>query len=242
MTLGIKSSCQSYLCMFPTSLFKNPSLLYTGFNVNLLGSIGKNILFYPLLYNSTRYINKYYENKEPVKSGFISAMISSAISSLIITPLENIKTNMMADNKLKFKDFCFSRVCKMWVYKGTELFIAREIIFSSVYWPILTSLKNSLKSQDSLNQIDNFKIDITAASMAGMTAALVTQPIDTMKTLYQTNKSGVSIHQLYQITVRDYGHQSLMRGTVARVLRIIPHCMIVLSSFNYMLEVSSKNL
>lgn len=74
-------------------------------------------------------MNNYLATNDKAKIGFIAALISQSIASFVIAPIEGIKIKMMADKDNKLSDICLAQAFK---FKGMELFLAKEVIFSAL--------------------------------------------------------------------------------------------------------------
>jgi len=74
-------------------------------------------------------MNSHLATDDKAKIGFIAALISQSVASFVVAPVEGIKIQMMADKNKKLSDICLAQAFK---FKGMELFLAKEVLFSAM--------------------------------------------------------------------------------------------------------------
>lgn len=88
-------------------------------------------------------MNQYLGTEDKAKVGFFAALISQSVASFVVAPVEGIKIKLMADKNLKLSDICLAQAFK---FKGMELFLIKEVVFSALYWPFVIAIKEKLQS------------------------------------------------------------------------------------------------
>ncbi|KAN0003763.1 hypothetical protein ACTFIZ_009919 [Dictyostelium cf. discoideum] len=142
------------------------------------------------------------------------------------------------------------------LWRGLGPTLVRDVPFSAIYWAGYEVLKNKLmKSQIdpnfSRNSKSPFFINFIAGATSGTLAAVLTTPIDVIKTRIQMSaqqtlspsltaqqqldfikKNNSSIYHLKQILAQE-GWKGLTKGLVPRVAKVSPACAIMISTFEY---------
>ncbi|EAL69449.1 mitochondrial substrate carrier family protein [Dictyostelium discoideum AX4] len=142
------------------------------------------------------------------------------------------------------------------LWRGLGPTLVRDVPFSAIYWAGYEVLKNKLmKSQIdpnfSRNSKSPFFINFIAGATSGTLAAVLTTPIDVIKTRIQMSaqqtlspsltpqqqldfikKNNSSIYHLKQILSQE-GWKGLTKGLVPRVAKVSPACAIMISTFEY---------
>ena len=132
-------------------------------------------------------------------------------------------------------------LAKMW--RGTVSCAARESIYTAGYLGLGPVLTNKIK--EAQPNLGDFASSVLGASLAGTFAAGVTHPIDTSKTLMQSDLSGSKFtsatHALSE-TYKTGGIRALYKGGFARTVRICGAFFIVGNIREYAVNYKNANL
>ncbi|KAK5577616.1 hypothetical protein RB653_002559 [Dictyostelium firmibasis] len=142
------------------------------------------------------------------------------------------------------------------LWRGLGPTLVRDVPFSAIYWAGYEVVKNKLmKSQVDPNFTRNSKspffINFISGATSGTLAAVLTTPIDVIKTRIQMSaqqtlsnsltpqqqldfikKNNSSIYHLKEILHKE-GWKGLTKGMVPRVAKVSPGCAIMISTFEY---------
>ncbi len=132
-------------------------------------------------------------------------------------------------------------LAKMW--RGTVSCAARESIYTAGYLGLGPVLTNKIK--EAQPNLGDFASSVLGASLAGTFAAGLTHPIDTSKTLMQSDLSGSKFtsatHALSE-TYKTGGIRALYKGGFARTVRICGAFFIVGNIREYAVNYKNANL
>lgn len=154
----IKTLKQVYPQSSTLNLLKNNHGFYKGYFPALIGGCLQN----SFIFSTEKYFEK---NFSPITSGFISG----TITSLIISPMELIKSNQQIKRKWKIKDLT----------RGLGLCILRDSIGFSIYFGSYHYLQNK-NNNPLLN-----------GGIAGTLSWTYSYPFDTIKTKKQTSNKSI---------------------------------------------------
>jgi len=164
--------------------------LYKGFVPRALGNIPSRTLF---LFSQDFYKNKLsqYDNIEEYKYKFIIPSLAGFTQTLVDTPTEVIKMNKIMDLNNKF------------LYRGFLPHVSRNILFLIPVY----NCKEYAKSNNNTNilQIGGY------GAIGGLFGSYISHPLDTIKTLVQTNNK----MQIKNLTIKDYFRGSHLRASMA---------------------------
>ncbi|VEU19769.1 DEKNAAC100831 [Brettanomyces naardenensis] len=256
--------------------------LYRGLFLTLVMAVPSNVVYfsgYDILRDSSP-----LEDSHPVINPLICGAFARILAATSVAPLELIKTRLQAvpaTHRNVSSSIIMNMVLKnTWnemkengigsIFKGLQLTLWRDVPFSGIYWAAYESLSSCLKNTRLLNEAKDddpdrgmlnrtiFARSFICGSLAGVIAALFTNPFDVGKTRFQvaseqenrygslaplaTNNSQASIEKgqpmfnfLYTI-YRTEGIGALYVGIIPRCLKIAPACAIMISTY----EVSKK--
>jgi len=126
-------------------------------------------------------------------------------------------------------------LAKMW--RGTISCAARESVYTAGYLGLGPVLTNKIKEANP--ELGDLTASIAGSSAAGTFAACVTHPIDTAKTLMQSDLAGKRYTSATQALVSAYkegGIRALYKGGMARTVRICGAFFIVGNIREYALD------
>lgn len=142
-------------------------------------------------------------------------------------------------------------VSRMWTGVGAT--ILRDAPFSAIYWTGYENMKRVLKQRfikhdTQSNDVDHLLnehniIHFVSGATSGACAALLTHPIDVIKTRIQAQynrdftdcdeyrRSKHTIRSSVRDILHRDGYKGLFRGLAPRVLKVAPSCAIMISSY-----------
>jgi len=172
------------------SLSNRCSTYYRGFSIAFVNQVmGKTVFF--SIYESTKRRMKSSSNHGTALIGDISAALCATMGNLIVeTPLECAKQRLQVVHNNQIKIWpCF--VLRNASYTGTTPFIARELLFKSLQYPLFDHFKRViLASKSGSTNSSNSSLSLLESGVCGALAAclcgLITMPFDVVKTRQMT--------------------------------------------------------
>jgi hypothetical protein len=164
--------------------------LYKGFVPRALGNIPSRTLF---LFSQDFYKNIFskYDNIEDNKYKFIIPSLAGFTQTLVDTPTEVIKMNKIMDLNNRF------------LYRGFIPHVSRNMLFLIPVYNFKEYAKNNHNS--SIVMIGTY------GAIGGLVGSYISHPLDTIKTLVQTNRE----KQIKNLTIKDYFRGSHLRAGMA---------------------------
>lgn len=237
------------------------STLYRGLGLTLLMAVPANVVYfsgYEFMRDSSPLATSY-----PILNPLICGSLARTMAGFAVAPLELLKTRSQAvpSSSTKsskdvlrmvisncYKDFKINGISS--IFKGFGLTLWRDVPFSGIYWSTYEYLTHSLKSFDFFNDEESrsptalFFRSFVSGSMAGIVAAIFTNPFDVGKTRLQvsfddTNNMGTlgkhvekdSMFKFMMNIYRKEGMSALYVGLVPRCIKIAPSCAIMISTY-----------
>ena len=188
--------------------------LYKGFTANALGympvtavQVGSAQWMEKKIFSSTP------SYKQKIGAAFTAGVLSSFIScpvEMIMTLQSNApKLNLITATKFQFQTHGLSGL-----FIGQSAMALREGNFAVFFLAIAPLLKNIIKPYC----VTDTASSVVAGVCSGVAATLVTQPLDTIKTMQQSNcKSNLGFFQ----TAKTIGPLNLFKGILSRSSSII---------------------
>lgn len=242
--------------------------LYRGLSLTLVMAIPSNVVYfsgYEFLRDSSPLKQSF-----PILNPLLCGSIARILAATSVAPLELIKTRVQAVPSSTALNLSSSSVFKMVVqnslqdiknkgistiFKGLGLTLWRDVPFSGIYWSTYEYVTHLLKKHPILKESDNDHIHTDTAlffrsfiggSLAGITAAIFTNPFDVGKTRMQvsfeendnmgtlnktSNKDKDSIFKYITKIYKNEGFSALYVGLIPRCMKIAPACAIMISSY-----------
>lgn len=161
---------------------------------------------------------------------FLFALSARSIVSFVLSPITVVKVRYESGRyhygslRIAIRDAYFKNG---WVGVVPTLF--RDSLFSGVYYMCYTQLKlnslndpsnrqNEIVENKKIDHLSNFKFGI----ISGITASLVTNPLDVLKTVIQVDDSPTrdrSIYRNFKLIIREHGYARFYDGLGPRCLR-----------------------
>merc|ERR1712106_1268525 len=170
-------------------------------------------------------------------SSFGAGCTARLISTTCIAPLELIRTRMQVDgSSLKTVTTQLSKNLRVnglrALYLGYGATILRDVPFSGVYFCSFEAAKLVLSKED----LNPNMLNCLSAMSAAMVAGLITNPFDVIKTRQQmmlgtdlSRPTGLRLTYLKTVSTDGYG--ALMAGLAPRMLKVVPACAIMMTSY-----------
>lgn len=235
--------------------------LYRGLGLTLLMAIPANVVYfsgYEFMRDSSPLAQSY-----PILNPLICGSLARTLAGAAVAPLELIKTRVQAvpSTSTKSSRDIFRMVVKNCyqdfklngpssLFKGFGLTLWRDVPFSGIYWATYEYLAHELKSFELFNDEKSddpsklFMRSFLSGSMAGITAAVFTNPFDVGKTRLQvsfedTNTLGTlakaaekeNMFKFMASIYRQEGIGALYVGLLPRCMKIAPACAIMISTY-----------
>eukprot|EP00026_Physarum_polycephalum_P008717 Phypoly_transcript_08815.p1 GENE.Phypoly_transcript_08815~~Phypoly_transcript_08815.p1 ORF type:complete len:315 (+),score=45.45 Phypoly_transcript_08815:179-1123(+) len=201
--------------------------------------------------NAAIYFNTYEALKKrltkldfpfPALVPLVSGALARVVAATTLAPLELIRTNFQAQQKGK-SILAFVRKTGfrgMWLGVGATL--SRDVPFSAIYWSCYELVKGELKNKIPQTTYGAFVTSFLSGCFSGMLSAVLTTPIDLVKTRVQThvpaNKKCVAkppptARDIVMLIYKEEGVKGFMRGWVPRASKVGPACAIMISSYEF---------
>jgi solute carrier family 25 protein 39/40 len=175
---------------------------------------------------------------------FIAGALARGAISSLASPLEMIRTNLqstpLSANKPHTLRSVLSSIHGLVQAQGTSALwrglgatLWRDIPFSSFYWASYETLKNSFAR----NGHEGAWVAFVSGATSGSVAALITSPMDVVKTRRQALIMSASASEttatfaLVKQIVRTEGASALFAGLTPRIAKIAPACGIMIACF-----------
>lgn len=241
------------------------STLYRGLGLTLVMAIPANVVYfsgYEFLRDSSPLKTTY-----PMINPLLCGSIARVLAATSVAPLELVKTRIQAVPKGSnsqtsasiFKMVLRNSLLEIrrsgisTIFKGLGLTLWRDVPFSGIYWSTYEYITHVLKTKTFINDSNHhigtdtalFLRSFIGGSLAGITAAVFTNPFDVGKTRMQVSfeddqapnslvhkkKHKDSIFKFIAQIYKTEGFSALYVGLVPRCMKIAPACAIMISSY-----------
>lgn len=240
------------------------STLYRGLGLTLVMAIPSNVVYfsgYEFLRDSSPLRESF-----PLINPLLCGSIARILAATSVAPLELIKTRSQAvptGGAAKSSSEILRMVLRnslneikaggvSTIFKGLGLTLWRDVPFSGIYWSTYEYVTHVLKTKSVLNDENKlmstdtslFLRSFASGSIAGVTAAIFTNPFDVGKTRMQVslddnNNMGSLGRKQKKETIfkyitqiyRNEGLAALYVGLLPRCMKIAPACAIMISSY-----------
>jgi len=199
-------------------------------------TIPSSIIYFPAYEYSTEILKSQFPLGQytiPLFAGVTARIFTLFFTSL----LEMIRTNLQATSGTINKEETISKTIKNTIRTNGVVSLWRVFIptifrdapFSAIYWVGLENLRSYMGGSDS------FKNNFISGWVSGSFAAIITNPIDVVKTRRQGDSQNIKRTgwQIFQLLLKEEGVRGLTRGMFPRVARVGPSCAIMISAYEY---------
>eukprot|EP01130_Rhizamoeba_saxonica_P010227 TRINITY_DN418_c0_g1_i2.p1 TRINITY_DN418_c0_g1~~TRINITY_DN418_c0_g1_i2.p1 ORF type:complete len:294 (+),score=46.73 TRINITY_DN418_c0_g1_i2:84-965(+) len=178
---------------------------------------------------------------------FLSASIAGSISALFYGPADLLVIQQQKLNKSLFGTLSVltQKFGKFAVFRGLGSSVIREALYSCGYIALAPIFSKVLRQHSDYFVHNHLKTAIVSSTIAGIIAAILTHPIDTVKTCIQADMErklhpnlASSFPQLY----KQGGIKSLYRGFIFRTMRLSGAFFIINNLREYWINKKSGDL
>lgn len=176
----------------------------------------------------------------------IAGLGARVVTSTTFSPLEMARTFLQASSTSALSEVSTAvrsgGVGVLW--RGLVPTLWRDAPFSAIYWALYEWTKHrvitprvnasyTFHEGQQLAPAKPFVIDFLSGASSGMIAALVTTPLDVVKTLMQMSVESrrAGMMSILREIYANYGMRGLFAGAVPRTVRAAPSCAIMISSY-----------
>jgi len=250
------SEANTFRAMSQLAKTEGVATLWSGLPATIIMALPSTVLYFTA-YEQLKIVYRQLSNStgQPASnaaliSSFGAGCTARLISTTCIAPLELIRTRMQVDgSSLKTVTTQLSKNLRVnglrALYLGYGATILRDVPFSGVYFCSFEAAKLVLSKED----LNPNMLNCLSAMSAAMVAGLLTNPFDVIKTRQQmmlgtdlSRPTGLRLTYLKTVSTDGYG--ALMAGLAPRMLKVVPACAIMMTSYEaskrYFLEQRNK--
>ena len=224
---------------------------WKGLSPTLLMAVPATVIYYTS-YDQLKIALGFQPEKNKILPPLIAGSLSRTIAVSTVTPLELLRTKIQSRQHYSYHQVWnavqvsirHDGIFSLW--RGLFPTLLRDVPFSMFYWVNYEFLKHRLCSHQQLSQHLQV-VPLIAGGISGATAAVLTNPLDVVKTHMQVglgesrvghvqNLGDGSLLKVLRRVTSEYGIAGLYAGLVPRIAKIAPACAIMISTYE-----SSKN-
>eukprot|EP01117_Protostelium_nocturnum_P017869 TRINITY_DN7354_c0_g1_i1.p1 TRINITY_DN7354_c0_g1~~TRINITY_DN7354_c0_g1_i1.p1 ORF type:complete len:342 (+),score=74.04 TRINITY_DN7354_c0_g1_i1:138-1163(+) len=133
------------------------------------------------------------------------------------------------------------------VYRGSGLALTLSVLFGATFFACTESIKHNEIVRSSVHELwgsefwENITVSAIAGSVGGFGGAVVTSPLDVIKTIKQVHGIEQSSIKIFREVIQDQGVKGLFRGSVPRICTLTPSATISYSIFELAKHFSLKH-
>lgn len=224
---------------------EGPLALYAGLPPTLLMAVPSTALYFTSYEAILRKLKENFSNYNTGSLAIVAGSAARTGATIFFSPLEVIRVQMQAPGNTEPFLRHLRRVVRAGprqLCSGLGATLARDIPFSAVYWYGIESSKPHLNAWLRIQDPKTKQVmtALGAGIIAGVLATLTTHPFDVVKTRAQTafysahtngNGRPLTTLQMLQHVWRSEGTRGLSSGLSPRVLKVVPACAIMISSY-----------
>ncbi|GMY25592.1 mitoferrin-like [Fagus crenata] len=234
--IGVRQALGSILKL------EGPAGLYRGIGAMGLGAGPAHAVYFSVY----EWCKKFFSgpNRNNSAAHAISGVFATVASDAVITPMDVVKQRLqLKSSPYKGVGDCVKRVLMEEgvgaFYKSYRTTVVMNAPFTAVHFATYEAAKKGLvEISPESGEDERLMVHATAGAVAGALAAVVTTPLDVVKTQLQCQGvcgcdrfSSSSIKDVIQSIVRKDGYHGLMRGWVPRMLFHAPAAAICWSTY-----------
>ncbi|GAM21946.1 hypothetical protein SAMD00019534_051210, partial [Acytostelium subglobosum LB1] len=232
--------------------------LWRGLTPSFLMTIPSTAIHFTTYEYFKQHIERYTDKDNVYIAPLIAGSLGRVVSVTVTSPFELIRTNLQGITNRKTLHFVplireiVGNVGLTGLWRGLSPTLMRDVPFSAIYWSCYEIIKKKRASP--------FYINFVSGAMSGSIAAVVTTPIDLIKTRIQMtaqltasksnqNNSIISssrnrtsaIYHAKEI-YREEGLMGFTKGMVPRLAKVAPACAIMISTYEWVKSVNLDEL
>ena len=179
-------------------------------------------------------------------STMVAGVVSRTLAVVVISPIELVRTKVQS--RVNYNYRVLTDVVRTVVkehgfrglWRGLNAMLIRDVPFSAFYWYMVEQIKHHLMFTFGMDYSP--MVPIIASSCAGVMGAIVTNPLDVIKTHMQM-EIGESMHYgskslgtgtariVMEGIIEQHGWRGLYAGMLPRCMKIAPACAVMLTSY-----------
>lgn len=222
---------------------EGPSALYRGIWAMGLGAGPAHAVYFSFYEVSKKYLSRGNPNNSVAHA--VSGVCATVASDAVFTPMDMVKQRLQIGNgTYKGVWDCVGRVMREEgfgaFYASYRTTVLMNAPFTAVHFATYEAVKRGLRevSPERVEEEEGWLVYATAGAAAGGLAAVVTTPLDVVKTQLQCQgvcgcdrfKSG-SISDVFRTILKKDGYRGLARGWLPRMLFHAPAAAICWSTY-----------
>lgn len=217
---------------------------WKGLSPTLVMAVPLTVIYYTA-YDQLKLIFGFRAGERNITAPLLSGIISRTVAVIAICPIELVRTKLQSRTGNSITEVMSivrtvtaqNGISSLW--RGLSPMLLRDVPFSVIFWLGYEDLK--------LTFTNRFKpsyqpiVPFLAGSIAGGVAAVVTIPLDVVKThmqveLGESNTGSIrlgmgSITKVMRTIVQEYGAPGLFAGLVPRIAKVAPACAIMIGTY-----------
>lgn len=226
---------------------------WKGLSPTMLMAVPSTVIYY------TSYDQlKVYFGFNPEQTNVLAPMLAGSIARTIavaaVTPLELLRTKIQSRQHYHYSqlwsslEYTIRRNGILSLWRGLIPTLLRDVPFSIFYWVGYEYLKQNIGQFQSFSDHPRL-VALISGGTSGATAALLTNPLDVVKTHMQVglgepqpHKLDKSLIKIISRIVSEHGMSGLYTGLVPRIAKISPACAIMISTYeSFKIYFTKKN-
>lgn len=217
---------------------------WKGLSPTLVMAVPLTVIYYTA-YDQLKVRFGFKAGQRNVIAPLFSGIIARTVAVTVVCPLELIRTKLQSRSGYSISEVYSvvktvttqNGVWNLW--RGLSPMLLRDVPFTVIFWIGYENLKLTLANRSSLSCQP--VVPFVAGSVAGGIAAVITTPLDVVKThmqveLGENNTGSVrlgvgSVSKVMRTIVQEYGSPGLFTGLVPRVAKVAPACAIMIGTY-----------
>ena len=213
---------------------------WRGLGPTLAMAVPMTVIYYTT-YDQLKNILGFRSGQHNVTAPLLAGSISRTLAVSVVCPLELIRTKVQSRHGYNYQQLfpVIGRAVQqdgvLSLWRGLSAMLLRDVPFSMLYWVGYEQLK--MWFSRSWGHEYRTVVPFVAGSMSGCVAAILTTPLDVVKThmqvqLGENHALGAgSLVTVMQRVVREHGVAGLFAGLAPRCAKISPACAIMIGSY-----------
>lgn len=169
----------------------------------------------------------------PLLAGCTARIFSATIS----TPFEYIRTLVQSQTGNVWQHLNWKHL-QTRMFTGVVATLMRDAPFSAIYWFGYENVKSFLLERIHYSEA---LVHFLSGALSGTFAAILTTPMDVIKTQIQSTTTGKKrIMETAQTIIRQDGMPGFFRGVTPRVSKVAPACAIMITCYEFFKHLFAK--
>lgn len=226
--------------------FEGLTSWWKGLSPTLLMAVPSTVIYYTF-YDQLKVTFGFKPEQKNLIAPIFAGSLSRTVAVVCVTPLELLRTKVQSRQSSSYRQVLNvvtaavqnEGILSLW--RGLFPTLLRDVPFSICYWVSYEYIKQELQLSQLLSQHSTF-VPFIAGSFSGVVAALLTNPLDVVKTHMQVGLgesqyshvrqlgNGTLFHVLRNV-ISGHGIFGLYAGLVPRIAKIAPACAIMISTY-----------